>query len=768
MGIRARVRELLDRPGSVNIARYRPLVRKASEFEPKLRDHSDAELDTEVERLRGQPFDRTESARMCALGREAARRELGQRPFDVQLTGAAIMLDGNVVEMATGEGKTLVAALAAAGYALQGRRVHVISVNDYLARRDAEWMAPVYERLGVTVGWLDQRSDAEQRRAAYGCEVTYVSVSEVGFDVLRDRMRTDPATLVTDEPDVAIVDEVDSVLVDEATVPLVLAGATQRPSDGEAVAELVAELDPATHYEVDADQRNVNLTDAGLDHVEQHFGDIELYTEAHTGLLTSINLALHARALLHKDVDYLVRGGKVELINPARGRVAELQRWPDGLQAAVEAKEGLAASATGEVLDSMIVQSLIARYHTVTGCSGTAMGVAAELAEFYKLRIAAVPPNLPCVREDKPDRIYETVAQKEAALVEHVRSVHETERPVLLGTGSVAESERLAGMLDEAEVPGVVLNAKNDAEEALIIARAGEGGRVTISTQMAGRGVDIRLGGDQEQEHDRIAELGGLCVVGSGRYHTGRLDDQLRGRAGRQGDPGSSVLFAALGDPVVTHNVPDLRLVVGVDEDGRIVEQRAREALDHAQRVAEGVHLAIHRNTWRYHQLIDLQRAEVLQHRDLVLHGDRGASELRERCADRYAELLEQVDTRPLEHAARLIALHHIDRAWTDHLALLSDVREGIHLRALARETPIDEFHRIAVREFAEFFEHSCEAAAKTFQDARITTDGVDLEDAGIQRPTSTWTYLVTDNPFGGEHDRMLRFLTGASRDSTD
>ncbi|WP_020502489.1 accessory Sec system translocase SecA2 [Sciscionella marina] len=760
MGIRARVRELLERPGSANLQRYRPIVTRAGERERELREYSDAELTAAANRLREGTFDKAGLAQVCALGREAARRTLGERPFEVQLLGVAAMLNGRVVEMATGEGKTLVCALAAAGYVLQGRRVHVVSVNDYLARRDAEWMAEFYALLGVSVGSIDQHSTDAERRIAYRAEVTYASVNEVGFDVLRDRMRTEASELVTAEPDVVLVDEIDSVLVDEATVPLVLAGSAERAHGDPQLAGLVRKLKSGTHYEVDADERNVNLTDTGLDHVERELGGIRLHTEEHAALLTELNLALHARALLRRDVDYLVRKGKVELVNRSRGRVARLQRWPDGLQAAVEAKEGLAASPTGEVLDSMIVQSLIGRYRTVSGCSGTAMGVATELAEFYKLSLGAVPTNLPCVREDEPDRLYETAERKQAALVEYVREVHETGRPVLIGTASVAESEQLAAQLDEVGVYGVILNAKNDAQEAGIIARAGEHGRVTISTQMAGRGTDIRLGSANGRGGERIARLGGLCVVGSGRYHTGRLDDQLRGRAGRQGDPGSSVLFTSLEDPVVTHNIAEPRPPAQVGEDGQVTDRRCVELVRHAQRVSEAAHLEIHRNTWRYHQLIAKQRELVLTERDAVLRGERAAELLRERCADRYAALREEGHERSaIDRAARLVMLFHLDRRWTEHLAFLTDVREGIHLRALARETPIDEFHRIAVAEFAQFSAQVHERSASTFEEVKLTENGVDLEGIGLRRPNSTWTYMVTDNPFGSEEERALAFL---------
>ncbi|MGH7750445.1 MAG: accessory Sec system translocase SecA2, partial [Candidatus Dormibacteria bacterium] len=336
----------------------------------------------------------------------------------------------------------------------------------------------------------------------------------------------------------------DSVLIDEARVPLVLAGAAAADVHDALITDTVRRLRPGVHFETDDDARNVHLTEAGLRRVERRLGGIDLYTADHAHRLAEVHVALHAHALLRRDIDYLVRDGKVELIDDSKGRVAHLQRWPDGLQAAVEAKEGLATSASGEVLDSMVVQALIGRYPTVCGMSGTAVAVGEQLHEFYGLEVGVVPTNVACVRTDEPDRLYADAVSKEAAVVGYVAAVHATGRPVLLGTLDVAESERLAVALKEAGVDAAVLNARNDAEEASIIARAGERGRVTISTQMAGRGTDIQLA-------DGVADLGGLCVVGSGRYHTRRLDDQLRGRAGRQGDPGSAKFYLSLQDDLL-------------------------------------------------------------------------------------------------------------------------------------------------------------------------------------------------------------------------
>ena len=745
MAIGQAIRRLLERPGSVDLRPFTKMVAAAN-----LREERVKELDE-------LPVPSTDDlAEFCAIAREAARRTLGMRPYDVQLLGTLALLSGHVAEMATGEGKTLSGALAAAGFALRGRKVHVISVNDYLARRDAEWMGPFYGALGVTVGWIGQNSTRAERKAAYEADVIYGSVSEIGFDVLRDRLVTEPGDLIVPEPGVALIDEADSVLVDEARVPLVLAGAAEAGDSVPEAAALVRRLVRGYHYETDDEGRNVFLTPKGIDAAEKALGGIDLYAEEHSATLTNVSLALHAHALLTRDVDYIVRDGRVQLINPSRGRVTLLQRWPDGLQAAVEAKEALRPSETGQILDSITVQGLIRRYPEICGMTGTAVAVGEQLREFYELQVAVIPSNKPCIRVDEPDRIFATVTDKERALAEEIIAVHATGRPILVGTLDVAESERLAETLRGDGLDCVVLNAKNDAAEAAIIAEAGARSAVTVSTQMAGRGTDIRLA-------DGVAELGGLYMIGSGRHKSSRLDDQLRGRAGRQGDPGGSVFFVSLEDDLVTHYAPEER-APAPDDDGVVRHRRAAQIVAHAQRVAEGANVEIHRNTWRYTRLLELQRSQVLEHREKVLHGDSGAESLAKAAPERYDELRESVGEAGLERAARQIVLFHLDECWTDHLAFLADLREGIHLRALGRMSPLDEFHKESVRAYRDLLDEVGRRSVATFETIDITADGADLEAAGLNRPTSTWTYLVQDNPFGSEWERIVRRLSSKTR----
>ncbi|GAA3967432.1 accessory Sec system translocase SecA2 [Gordonia caeni] len=693
--------------------------------------------------------------KFLALAREGGTRALDMTPFDVQLQGALRMLSGDVVEMATGEGKTLAGAIAAIGFALSGHHVHVISVNDYLAGRDAKWMKPLYDLFGVGVGILSEKATRAERQEAYACDVTYGSVNEIGFDVLRDHLALTAEELVAPTPDVAIVDEADSVLVDEALVPLILAGSTPAAIPNSAIFDVVSRL-KKKHYDVDADGRNVSLTDEGAELVETTLGGINLYDDEHVGsTLVHVNVALYAYYLLERDVDYIVRDGGVHLINASRGRVARLQRWPDGVQAAVEFKEGLELTEAGEVIDTITVQALIGRYPKVAGMTGTAIAAGEQFRQFYDLAVSQIPSNAPNIREDEPDRVYDTKANKVEAVVSFVAGVHETGQPILIGTHDVAQSEELAYFLERAGVTAVVLNAKNDAEEAAIIAEAGRKNAVTVSTQMAGRGTDIRLGGStgDDDARDEVLELGGLCVVGTGRYDTERLDSQLRGRAGRQGDPGRSVFFSSLEDPLVTKNITSMREVHATEPDG-LLGPKGIETVEQAQRIAEGAMLTLHSNTWNFNRQVNEQREAIVRRRMAILTTDDAAQELRTREPERWDELGD-IDDEVLTDAAREIVLYHLDRAWADHLAYVADVQASIHLRALGAQSPLEEFHKLIFAEFTKIVEEAMEASCETFREVEITADGVDLDDADLHRSTMTWTYLVHENQFSAGSQAM-------------
>ncbi|WP_035010538.1 accessory Sec system translocase SecA2 [Corynebacterium jeikeium] len=693
---------------------------------------------------------------LLAILREAASRTLNMEPFDVQMQGTYRLLHGDVVEMATGEGKTLAGAMAAVGFALQGKRVHVITVNSYLAGRDNDWMGPMFDFFGLTHGAIHEDLTADQRRDIYSRDVIFGAINELGFDVLRDQLITRRADQVRTPADVAVIDEADSVMVDEALVPLVLAGSEPGPAPAGRITDLVKRMEEDKHFHVSEDHRNVFLTDEGAAFVEKQLGVESLY-EDEGELLVQVNVALHAEHLLIRDVHYIVRDGKVALIDGSRGRVAELQRWPDGLQAAVEAKEGLDVTDGGRILDQITIQALVGMYPEVCGMTGTALAAGDQLRQFYNLQVSVIEPNVPNIRFDEADRVYVSAAERNDAVVKHIVEVQKTGQPQLVGTQDVAESEQLAEALLSAGVECSVLNAKNHEAEAAVVAEAGRPGRVTVSTQMAGRGTDIKLGGTDEAEHDEVVETGGLHVVGVGRFRSQRLDNQLRGRAGRQGDPGSSLFFVSLEDDVVAVGGAGEELQAQPEEDGLLPQKKVQQFVDHCQRVTEGQMLDIHATTWKYNKLIKDQRDIVNDRRDTLLDTTAAWDDLSYHNVDRAAELKKQgISGEVLEQAAREIMLFHLDNEWSEHLAYLDDVRESIHLRAIARESPIDEFHRMSIAAFGELAERAVNKARETFDEVEITSEGAQLGEMGLHKPSATWTYMVNDNPLSSSGGSVM------------
>lgn len=739
-----------------NQKRSLAIVDQAAAQEAKLSKLDDAVLVQRAKELT-RAGNVNDAAEFLAILSIAANRTLGMEPFPVQLQAVLRLLEGDVIQMATGEGKTLVGAMASTGFGLMGKRVHSVTVNDYLAARDAEWMGPLVRFFGLSVASVTESLTTEERRKAYKADIVYAPVNEIGFDVLRDQLITDRADAVQYGADVALIDEADSVLVDEALVPLVLAGNEPGTAPGGHITDLVRRLKQNQHYTVDEDGRNAALTDDGARLLEQQLGISSLYDDNHVGTtLVQVNLALHAHALLSRDVHYIVRDGKVALIDASKGRVADLQRWPDGVQAAVEAKEGLAVTEGGRILDTITLQALMGRYPMVCGMTGTAVEATDQLRSFYDLRVSVIDRNEPLQRFDEADRVYATAREKNHAIVEEIKAIHETGQPVLVGTQDVAESEALAEALREYDIDVNVLNAKNDAEEARIIAEAGDIGRVTVSTQMAGRGTDIKLGGADERDHDSVVKLGGLAVIGTTRHRTARLDNQLRGRAGRQGDPGLALFFVSLEDDVVVVGGVGEEVTARPAADGSIESKRIRDWIEHCQRVTEGQLLEIHSQTWKYNKLLADQRNIIDERRAELLDTDHAWEEIYERSA-RATLLDKELPRDVLVKAARDIMLYHLDYGWSEHLALMDDVRESIHLRAIARETPIDEFHRIAVREFKELAQRAVDDAVDTFNEIPIDENGAHLEEQGLARPSATWTYMVSDNPLSGSGNSLLR-----------
>jgi preprotein translocase subunit SecA len=645
-----------------------------------------------------------------------AKRVLGQDMFDVQLQGALALARGSIAEMKTGEGKTLAAAPAIAWYARQGQGVHVLTANDYLARRDAAWMGGIYQSLGFSVGFVQQGMSASERRAAYACDITYPTANEIGFDFLRDRLVLDLSEQVHRPFGVAVIDEADSILIDEARVPLVIAGgAAEDDAWAHAADGVVRGFRREVHYTVDMGAHNAALTDLGILGVESAFGIGNLYDNQNQPLLAAIHDALHAHALLHCDVDYVVKNGAIELVDEFKGRIAEDRRWPAGLHAAVEVKEGVAAKQQGMILGSITLQHMIALYPRVCGTTGTAASSAVELEKIYGMRVEFIPTNRPMVRVDHPDEVFPRRAEKESAVVQEIRRANAAGQPVLVGTGSVAESERLSSLL--ADIAHQVLNARQDEREAEIVAQAGQRGVITISTNMAGRGTDIVLG-------EGVAELGGLYVIGTQKHESRRIDDQLRGRAGRQGDPSCSRFFVSLEDDLMVK-------YAGIDERGEP---------DTVQRLVEGRHLDQRLFLQAYELPVEGQRHRVHTRRQEMLEGKIA-----------FSSELE-----------RLIALRTIDDLWSGYLARLAEFRAGLPWLswglAAARYLALDR--RDARYEYAQKIHQwfaELEAAILTETARRMQqteAGGTDPRERG-----AIWTYITTDEPFGSFTQRLLRGL---------
>jgi preprotein translocase subunit SecA len=701
-------------------------------------------------RVKAGPSPGEEAVEAFALVFEASRRALGLVPHDVQIIAGLAMCGRRTAELPTGEGKTLAAVFPAALYAMTGRGVHVLTFNDYLARRDAAWMGPVYRRLGLSVGCVQEGQPADRKREAYACDVTYATAKEAGFDFLRDGLVCETSDLVHRPLHMALVDETDSILIDEARIPLVIAGIAGRPEqDAGRLAELIRGLVAGRDYAIDDEKRNVSLTDAGFETVERLLGCGNLFAPGNEPLLAAINCALHAQALLERDVDYIVRRGRIEIVDEFTGRIMDKRHWPDGLQAAVEAKENVPRKSEGRILGSVTLQHFFGLYPRLCGMTATAWPSAEELGEFYGMTVAVVPPHKPCLRRDLPDAVFTHREAKTRALVEEVAAARASGRPVLVGTPSVRESEELAARLGERGVPCEVLNARNDEAEAAVIARAGRPGAVTISTNMAGRGTDIRLGGEGEEERDTVVALGGLYVIGTNRHESLRIDLQLRGRAGRQGDPGASRFFISLEDELF------VRYGLGEKFLERHRLRRKEEALDsplvrrdivHAQRVIEGRNFAIRKSLEKYSEIVETQRRVVEGWRDSVLLSKDGQDGLEARDPELYERALARFGREEFGRLERRVTLFHTDRCWADLLAELSDIKEGIHLASVGGRDPIQEFQKAAVAAFDGLEDRISGAVGETIS-ALIARGGpVDLDAEGLRGPSSTWTYLVDDD----------------------
>ena len=657
------------------IKKMQRVVGEINSLEPKLSAMKDSQLKgmTEVfrERLdKGEPLDDI-LPEAFAVVREVSRRLLGMRHFDVQLMGGMVLHQGRIAEMKTGEGKTLVATLPVYLNALTGQGVHVVTVNDYLARRDSEWMGQIYRFLGLSVGLIVHGLDWEERRIAYRSDVTYGTNNEFGFDYLRDNMAHHPDQLVQRELNYAIVDEVDSILIDEARTPLIISGQAEKSTDlYYTFAKIVPRLARETDYNVDEKAHTVAITESGVAKVEKMIGVDNLYDDKNIELTHHLNQALKAHALMKRDRDYVVKDGQVIIVDEFTGRLMFGRRYSDGLHQAIEAKEGVKIERESQTLATITFQNYFRMYNKLAGMTGTAATEEQEFRKIYGLDVVVIPTNMPMIRKDMPDVIYKTEQAKFRAVVEEISSRHAKGQPVLVGTISIEKSEVLSSMLRKKGIPHQVLNAKYHEKEAEIVAQAGRLGAVTIATNMAGRGTDILLGGNPEflarqelrkqdrqfeasgeitdvqsqpddhiykaalekfrkqteEEHSRVVEMGGLHIIGTERHESRRIDNQLRGRCGRQGDPGSSQFYSSLEDDLMrlfgSENIAGIMDRLGIEEDMPIEHSMITRSIETAQKRVENRNFDIRKHVLQYDDVMNQQRELIYKQRRQVLTGE--------------------------------------------------------------------------------------------------------------------------------------------------
>ena len=599
-------------------------VEAVSTLEPEIEKLSDDELRAKTEEFRerlagGEMLDDI-LHEAFAVVREASRRTLRMRPFDVQVMGGIVLHEGKIAEMKTGEGKTLAATMPVYLNALEGKGVHVVTVNDYLARRDAQWMGEIYELLGLTVGLIQDGHGSEERRVAYAADITYGTNAQFGFDYLRDNIATSMDGLVQRELNYAIVDEVDSILIDEARTPLIISGMPESAADTYyRFAAVVPRLKAGEDYEVDEKKRQVAPTEAGVAKVEKLIGVENLYDDVNTNLVHHLNQALKAHTLFHRDVEYIVRDGNVYIVDEFTGRVLESRRYSEGLHQAIEAKEGVAIQEENQTVATITIQNYFRQYDKLAGMTGTAATEADEFMHIYKMAVVSIPTHKEMIREDKDDLVYRSKKAKYDSVVQDIDERHEKGQPVLVGTVSVEVSEHISTLLKRRGIKHNVLNAKQHEREAEIIAEAGERGLVTIATNMAGRGTDIKLGGG-------VPELGGLYVLGTERHESRRIDNQLRGRSGRQGDPGESRFYLSFEDDLLRRfggqRMQSVIDRIGLEEDVPIEAGMVSGSVRRSQEQVESQNFQIRKRILEYDDVLNKQREVIYSMRRDILMGE--------------------------------------------------------------------------------------------------------------------------------------------------
>ena len=724
-----------------------------------------------------------------ALTREAAKRTLGQRHYDVQLFGGMVLLRNKIAEMKTGEGKTLVSTLPIALRALYGKGVHVVTVNDYLAKRDAEWMTPVYNFLGLEVGLIYANQEYEEKRAAYRKDITYGTNNEFGFDYLRDNMAQTKEQLTQSNLFYSVIDEVDSILVDEARTPLIISGRVEESTKWYIqFSKLVKGMKQDVHYEIEESKKQIHPTEIGIELVEKQLGIDNLYEYTETNFIHYLTASLRAKAIYAKDVDYIVEDGQLKIVDEFTGRVLEGRRYSDGLHQALEAKEGLQIQDENQTLASITYQNYFRMYENLSGMTGTAKTEEDELIQIYNLEVIDIPTNVPIARDDKQDAVYKTRKAKINAVIEDINDRNKKGQPILLGTVSVESSEELSKALTNKGIKHSVLNAKNHEQEASIVAQAGRLGSVTVATNMAGRGVDIKLGGNPEEmafltaknenkleddkylqqktdeyekqsieEKNKVLSLGGLYVLGTERHESRRIDNQLRGRSGRQGDPGESRFYISLEDDLMRRfqgeRIQSIMDKLNLPDEERIEQNMVTKSIERAQAQVESLNFEIRKNVLKFDQVLNQQREVIYKWRRNLLTSDdisdllnewfqdikenvsqnvelhkksyESLEQFKDQVDEELNELLsednknellsnlkiddslnigenlealfiknEQKDSMNFWNLARAAALSFIDQTWKNHLSEMDYLRSGIGLRAMGQRDPLVEYQK--------------------------------------------------------------------------
>lgn len=768
------------------LRRLKPLVRKINALEPAMQALADEDFPRRIEQYKkevqeGRSLDSL-LPEVFALVREASVRTLGLRHYDVQLLGGMALHKGKISEMKTGEGKTLVATLPVVLNALSGKGVHVVTVNDYLATRDAGWMGQIYSFLGLTCGVITHGLDDEERKTAYNADITYGTNNEFGFDYLRDNMKFYASQLVQRGHNYAIVDEVDSILIDEARTPLIISGASEE-SVGfyRTVDDIVCKLGPE-HYTIDEKARTAMLTDAGVDRCEELLGVENLFDPANITAQHHVLQALKAHKVFKRDIDYIVQDGQVVIVDEFTGRLMAGRRYSDGLHQALEAKEHVEIAAENQTLASITFQNYFRLYDKLAGMTGTADTEAVEFAQIYNLEVSTIPPNKPMIRADYPDLIYQTRKEKFDAIVNAIADLHKKEQPVLVGTISIETSEMLSKRLSKLGIPHNVLNAKQHAREAEIVAQAGQKGKVTIATNMAGRGTDIVLG-------EGVVDLGGLHILGTERHESRRIDNQLRGRSGRQGDPGSSRFYLSLEDDLMrlfgSDRIKGLMQKLGLKDGEAIENKMVTRAVEGAQKRVEAHHFEIRKTLLDYDNVMNQQREVIYTLRrefmveedlDPVLDEflndildeayapletaapdalDETRATVLSRLRDVFnldrvlasdAQLPDREETftlvmgiiNELREAAgesfrdieRYFLLEELDRCWKEHLRNMDALRDGIGLRGFGQRDPKLEYKREGFDMFQAMLFQIREAVFRALTRVRVQVMSPEEEEA--------------------------------------